>query len=79
LHIKCYGNSWGNANNNGMFVLRGSVADASDAAVVPPSGAVAEMQELALPNGTTSVADFSWNDGKDLMVLLRRGEALCKI
>ena len=48
------------------------MADALDAAIVPPSGAVAEMQELALPNGTTSVADFSWNDGKDLMVLLRR-------
>ena len=52
------------------------MSDASDAAVVPPSRAVAKMQELALPNGTTSVADFSWNDGKDLMILLRRGEAL---
>ena len=52
------------------------MANASDAAVVQPSEAVAEMQELALPNGTTSVADFSWNDGKDLMALLRRGKAL---
>ena len=62
LHIKCYSNSGSDANNNGVFVLRGSVSDASDAAVVPPSRAVAEMQELALPNGTMSVADFSWND-----------------
>ena len=47
LHIKCYSNSGSDANNNGVFVLRGSVADASDAATVPPSGAVAKMQELA--------------------------------
>jgi hypothetical protein len=47
LHIKRYGNIGGDANNNGLFVLRGSVADASDAAAVPLSGAVAEMQELA--------------------------------
>ncbi|KAL9189233.1 hypothetical protein ACHAXT_011723 [Thalassiosira profunda] len=72
-HVRCYA-ALRVEGAGAVCVLRGGIVGGDEEEGA--SSGIAEMQTLALPKGTRSVVDLSWTGRGDLMVLLKRGDAL---